>query len=165
MGATIPQSLRERELRSSKSNPARSPAPSSGGSIPSRVFPTEKPRRDRTASVLHKNRSHGCKSQPAVDRRPRQLRNDWVCIRIHCAHKHGFRLMRIPQGFLAMVGPTLGGWFVDNLSWRHLYWMGVPLLILCLFLVPIGVPSTVKKASLKIDCSEHLWVLFSLALR
>jgi MFS family permease len=39
-------------------------------------------------------------------------------------------LLRVPQGFLALFGPTLGEWFVDNLSWRHLYWMGVPLLVL-----------------------------------
>ena len=46
----------------------------------------------------------------------------------------------------------MGGWFVDNLSWRDLYWVGVPILILCLVLVPIGVPSLAKKkAAQKID--------------
>ena len=55
-------------------------------------------------------------------------------------------LLRIPQGFLALLGPTLGGWFVDNLSWRHIYWLGVPFLVLCLFMVPMGVPSTAKKS-------------------
>jgi MFS family permease len=60
-------------------------------------------------------------------------------------------LLRVPQGFLALFGPTLGGWFVDNLSWRHLYWMGVPLLVLGLILVPMGVPSTAKKVARKID--------------
>jgi MFS family permease len=60
-------------------------------------------------------------------------------------------LLRIPQGSLALLGPTLGGWFVDNLSWRHLFWMGVPLIVLCLFTVPMGVPSTTKRAGLSID--------------
>ena len=54
-------------------------------------------------------------------------------------------LLRIPQGFLALLGPTLGGWFVDNLSWRHLYWLGVPLLVLGLLMVPVGIPSTATK--------------------
>ncbi len=67
-------------------------------------------------------------------------------------------LLRIPQGFLALLGPTLGGWFVDNLSWRHLYWMGVPLLILCLLMIPIGIPSTVKKAGRKIDVRGSILV-------
>jgi MFS family permease len=60
-------------------------------------------------------------------------------------------LLRIPQGILALLGPTIGGWFVDNLSWRHLYWLGVPLLVLCLCMVPMGVPSTGKIARRKID--------------
>lgn len=60
-------------------------------------------------------------------------------------------LLRIPQGILALLGPTIGGWFVDNLSWRHLYWLGVPFLVLCLFMVPMGVPSTGKTVGRRID--------------
>jgi len=60
-------------------------------------------------------------------------------------------LLNIPRGIFALFGPTLGGWFVDNLSWRHLFWMGVPLIVLCLLLVPMGVPGTTKKAARKID--------------
>jgi MFS family permease len=60
-------------------------------------------------------------------------------------------LLRIPQGILALLGPTIGGWFVDNLSWRHLYWLGVPFLILCLFLVPMGIPSVGRTGKRKID--------------
>jgi MFS family permease len=60
-------------------------------------------------------------------------------------------LLRIPQGILALLGPTIGGWFVDNLSWRHLYWLGVPFLVICLFMVPVGVPSAGRAANRKID--------------
>ena len=67
-------------------------------------------------------------------------------------------LLRVPQGFLALFGPTLGGWFVDNLSWRHLYWMGVPLLVLGLLMVPMGVPSTAKKVDRKIDVRGSILV-------
>jgi MFS family permease len=67
-------------------------------------------------------------------------------------------LLHAPQGFLALFGPTLGGWFVDNLSWRHLYWMGVPLLILGLLMVPIGVPATAKKVDRKIDVQGSILV-------
>jgi MFS family permease len=56
-------------------------------------------------------------------------------------------LLNIPQGIFALFGPTLGGWFVDNLSWRHLYWLGVPLIILCIFVIPCGIPSIIKKAA------------------
>jgi MFS family permease len=60
-------------------------------------------------------------------------------------------LLRIPQGIMALLGPTMGGWFVDHMSWRHLYWMGVPVLIFCLFMVPMGIPKAVRGASRKID--------------
>lgn len=60
-------------------------------------------------------------------------------------------LLNIPGGCMALFGPTLGGWFVDNLSWRHLYWSGVPLLLLCLVMTPIGIPAPVKRIARKID--------------
>jgi MFS family permease len=60
-------------------------------------------------------------------------------------------LLNIPTGIFALIGPTLGGWFVDNLSWRHIYWMGVPLLIAGLVLIPIGIPPLIKKTAHKID--------------
>lgn len=61
-------------------------------------------------------------------------------------------LLNIPIGFFSLIGPTLGGWFVDNLSWRHLYWMSLPLLVVCLIAVPVGVPSVISAgAKRKID--------------
>ena len=53
-------------------------------------------------------------------------------------------LLNIPTGFFSLIGPTLGGWFVDNLSWRYLYWISLPLLVVCLVTVPIGVPSIIS---------------------
>jgi MFS family permease len=53
-------------------------------------------------------------------------------------------LLNIPTGFFSLIGPTLGGWFVDNLGWRYLYWISLPLLVVCLITVPIGVPSLVS---------------------
>jgi MFS family permease len=67
-------------------------------------------------------------------------------------------LLRIPQGILALLGPTLGGWFVDNISWRHIYWLGLPFLVLGLFLVPVGVPAFTAKAKPKIDVKGSILV-------
>jgi MFS family permease len=68
-------------------------------------------------------------------------------------------LLNIPTGFFSFIGPTLGGWFVDNMSWRHIYWFSLPLLILCLITVPIGVPSLIQRgASRKIDYTGCLLV-------
>jgi MFS family permease len=60
-------------------------------------------------------------------------------------------LLNIPVGFFSIFGPTMGGWFVDNLSWRYLYWLSLPLLIVCLITVPIGVPSIRRPVRGKID--------------
>ena len=67
-------------------------------------------------------------------------------------------MLNIPAGIFALFGPTLGGWFVDNLSWRYLYWMAVPLLAACLLLVSKGVPSLVKRVAHKIDVAGCLLV-------
>ena len=56
-------------------------------------------------------------------------------------------LLNIPVGICALIGPTLGGFVVDNLNWRYLYWMTVPLLAICLITVPIGVPSLMNRDS------------------
>jgi MFS family permease len=53
-------------------------------------------------------------------------------------------LLNIPTGVFSLIGPTLGGWFVDHLSWRYLYWIWLPLLFVCLITVPIGVPSIIN---------------------
>jgi MFS family permease len=52
-------------------------------------------------------------------------------------------LLNIPMGIAALFGPTLGGWFADSLGWTSVFWSLVPLLILCVVLVPLGVPSIV----------------------
>ncbi len=60
-------------------------------------------------------------------------------------------LLNIPAGVFAMIGPTLGGWFVDNLSWRYIFWCAVPLLIACLVLVSFGLSGRTQHAAPKID--------------
>jgi MFS family permease len=67
-------------------------------------------------------------------------------------------LLRIPQGLLALLGPTIGGWFVDNLSWRYLYWLGVPFLVMGLLMVPGGIPSASMRVKRKIDVRGSILV-------
>jgi MFS family permease len=73
-------------------------------------------------------------------------------------------LLNIPQGIFAMVGPTLGGWMVDHNSWRNIYWMGVPLLVLCLILIPASIPAPVKRVARKIDVRGAILVAVASAL-
>ena len=50
-------------------------------------------------------------------------------------------LLQIPIGVAALSGPTLGGWFAGGWGWEYLFWITALLFIICLFLVPFGVPS------------------------
>ena len=68
-------------------------------------------------------------------------------------------LLNIPIGIFSLIGPTMGGWFVDNLNWRYLFWILLPLLVFCLVTVPVGVPSLIQKdTSRKIDYKGCLLV-------
>ena len=62
-------------------------------------------------------------------------------------------LLNVPVGIFAVIGPTLGGWFVDNplLGWRWLFWISLPIMVICLFTTPIGVPSIRSATRGKID--------------
>lgn len=68
-------------------------------------------------------------------------------------------LLNIPLGVFTLTGPALGGFIVDSFNWRYLYWLAVPLLVLCLVTVPLGVPSLARRdASRKIDIQGCIWM-------
>jgi MFS family permease len=66
-------------------------------------------------------------------------------------------LLNIPAGIFAFIGPTLGGWFVDNLSWRYIFWCGAPLLIICLAAVLFGLSRRTLHSAPKIDSRGTLF--------
>jgi MFS family permease len=71
-------------------------------------------------------------------------------------------LLNIPTGVFAVIGPLLGGWWIDHYSWRYLYLMALPLLIVCLVTVPAGVPSVISKGvKTKIDVSGIILVILA----
>jgi MFS family permease len=60
-------------------------------------------------------------------------------------------LLNVPAGIMAIGGAPLGGWFVENLSWRYIFWCGVPFLILSLVMSLLYLPKQNRKATSKID--------------
>lgn len=59
-------------------------------------------------------------------------------------------LLNVPFAIAALFGPTLSGWMVDALSWRHIFWWSLPLFLLCLVFA-YGMPALIQGAAHKID--------------
>jgi EmrB/QacA subfamily drug resistance transporter len=54
-------------------------------------------------------------------------------------------------GASSVLGPLLGGFFTDNLSWRWVFYVNIPLAIVALFVTAAVLPASVKRAGAKID--------------
>ncbi|MFC0212198.1 MDR family MFS transporter [Paenibacillus chartarius] len=61
-------------------------------------------------------------------------------------------------GFSSVIGPTLGGWLVDNLDWHWLFWIFLPLGIVALVMIVALFPKVERKASESIDYAGSLFL-------
>lgn len=55
------------------------------------------------------------------------------------------------SGITTAIGPPLGGWIVDNASWRWIFFINVPLVVLCLWLGRSSVEESRDQAKRHID--------------
>lgn len=65
-------------------------------------------------------------------------------------------------GFSSVLGPPLGGWLVDHLDWKWLFWIFLPLGIVAFALILFLFPKTKRRESEKIDYLGSLFLSLTL---
>ncbi|MCX6071378.1 MAG: MFS transporter [Chloroflexi bacterium] len=65
-------------------------------------------------------------------------------------------LLNVPGGIAALISPVLGGWLVDNYSWRYLFGGVVPFILVTTVVIALGLPRFGGHAKRSVDIPGSL---------
>ncbi|GIO30681.1 MULTISPECIES: MDR family MFS transporter [Paenibacillus] len=71
-------------------------------------------------------------------------------------------IMMAVFGFSSVLGPTLGGWLVDHLAWKWLFWIFLPLGLVAFVMIVMLFPKVPRKKSEKIDYFGSLFLTLTI---
>jgi MFS family permease len=66
-------------------------------------------------------------------------------------------LLNVPFAVAAFFGPTLSGWMVDALTWRHIFWWSLPVFIFCL-VFDYGMPPLIQGGAHRSSAHKIDWM-------
>jgi EmrB/QacA subfamily drug resistance transporter len=66
------------------------------------------------------------------------------------------------SGGIAALGPSLGGWLIDTISWRAAFWLPVPILLLAIAVTALRIPEARKSISNRLDWRGTILMLVGL---
>ncbi len=67
-------------------------------------------------------------------------------------------------GISAVTGPLLGGFFVDMLDWRYVFWMNIPLGLLAVLGIAVFFQEDIAKEKQPIDYAGSVWIMAAVSL-
>lgn len=71
-------------------------------------------------------------------------------------------VMMAAFGFSSVLGPTLGGWIVDHMSWHWVFWIFLPLGVIAFVMILLLFPRVERKPSESIDYLGSLFLTLTI---
>jgi DHA2 family multidrug resistance protein len=76
-----------------------------------------------------------------------------VLINIYPSERQGSAMALFGLGVMAgpILGPVIGGWLTENYSWRYVFYINLPIGILCFLGLSVFLPKSRRQANAKLD--------------
>jgi EmrB/QacA subfamily drug resistance transporter len=76
---------------------------------------------------------------------------------------HAMGIWASCNGLAFIIGPTLGGWLVDTVGWRSIFYMSLPACAAALFLTMYAIEESIEPQGRRLDLPGQILVIIALA--